>query len=141
MDSYKDMIVWQRAVQMSLAIYKATATFPKEETYGLRSQMRRASVSVASNIAEGYVRTTTGEYKQFLGIARGSNAEIQTQIIIARGLGFGDAELLDAAESLSNEVGKILPSVIRGIEEWQKNAAKAPNADLRTPGERLNPNA
>src|ERR1700721_2745354 len=95
--SYKDLVVWQRSIQMSVAIYKLTATFPKEEVYGLSSQMRRAGVSVASNIAEGYARLSKGEYKQFLGMARGSNSEVQTQLVIARELGYGSPQSLDKA--------------------------------------------
>ena len=78
-DSFRDLLVWQRAIQMSLAIYRLTLGFPKEELFGLTGQIRRAGVSVASNIAEGYGRNSTGEYKQFLGMARGSNSEVETQ--------------------------------------------------------------
>jgi len=78
--SYRDLVVWQRAVQMSVAIYQLTSAFPREEIYGLTSQLRRAGVSVASNIAEGYGRASTGEYKQFLGMARGSNMEVQRNL-------------------------------------------------------------
>ena len=113
--SYKDLVVWQRSIQMSVAIYKLTAAFPKEEIYGLSSQMRRAGVSVASNIAEGYARLSKGEYKQFLGMARGSNSEVQTQLVIARELGYGSPQLLDKAEGLSNEVGKMLAAILRGL--------------------------
>jgi len=87
--SFKDPLVWQRAVELSLAIYKLTSAFPASERFGLTNQLRRASVSVASNISEGYGRSTTGEYLQFLGHARGSNLEIQTQLVISDGLGFG----------------------------------------------------
>jgi four helix bundle protein len=97
-ESYKDLLVWQRSIQMSVAIYKLTAGFLKEEVYGLSSQVRRAGISVASNIAEGYARMSTGEYRQFLGMARGSNSEVQTQLIIARELGYGSPQLLDKAE-------------------------------------------
>ena len=76
-ESFRDLIVWQRAVQMTVSVYRLTAHFPREELYGLTSQLRRASVSVASNIAEGYARTSQGEYKHFLGMARGSNSEVQ----------------------------------------------------------------
>ncbi len=114
-DSFRDLVVWQRSVQMSVAIYKLTLGFPKEEIYGLSSQLRRAGVSVASNIAEGYARASRGEYKQFLGMARGSNSEVQTQLVIARELGFGSPQTLDTAEGLSNEVGKMMAAILRGL--------------------------
>src|ERR1035441_3427201 len=101
-DSFKDLVVWQRAIEMSLAIYKLTSSFPAAEQFGLTSQLRRASVSVPSNIAEGYGKSSKGEYLSFLGHARGSNGEVQTQLIIARGLGFGSPVSLLEAESLSN---------------------------------------
>jgi four helix bundle protein len=84
--------VWQRAIQLTVAIYKLTASFPESERFGLTNQLRRASVSVASNIAEGYGRSTSGEYIQFLGDARGSNCEVQTQLVISAALGFGSEE-------------------------------------------------
>ena len=114
-DSYRDLVVWQRAVQMSVAIYRLTANFPKQEVFGLTSQLRRAGVSVASNIAEGYGRMSTGEYKQFLGIARGSILEVQTQLVISRELDFGDVEALNRAEGLSEEVGKMLSAILRKL--------------------------
>ncbi len=100
---------------MTLAIYRLTVGFPKEELYGLTSQIRRAGVSVASNIAEGYGRMSTGEYKQFLGMARGSNSEVQTQLVIARELGYGNQQVLQEAESLSIEVGKMLLAILRKL--------------------------
>ncbi len=114
-ESYRNLIVWQRAVQMSVAVYRLTAGFPREELYGLTSQLRRAGVSVASNIAEGYGRNTTGEYKQFLGMARGSNMEVQTQLVIAGQLGLGDQEKLVTAEGLSHEVGRMLVSLMNKL--------------------------
>jgi four helix bundle protein len=111
-DSFRDLIVWQRAIQLSTAIYRFTADFPKEEIYGLSSQLRRASVSVASSIAEGYGRGSKGEYKQFLGIARGSNFEVQTQLTIAKELGFGTVGKLETTEQLSHEVGKMLGAIL-----------------------------
>jgi four helix bundle protein len=113
--SFRDLLVWQRAIQLSVAIYRLTQGFPREELYGLSSQIRRASVSVPSNIAEGHGRLNTGEYRQFLGIARGSNFELQTQLEIARALGFGKSELLDEAEGLSHEVGKMIHGILEGI--------------------------
>ncbi len=97
---------------MNLSVYRLTATFPKVEIYGLVSQLRRASVSVASNIAEGYGRGSRGEYKQFLAIARGSNLEVQTQLVIARQLEYGDTKTLDEAEQLCEEVNKMLYALL-----------------------------
>jgi len=85
--------------------------------------MRRAVVSVGSNIAEGHGRLGTGEYRQFLGIARGSNFELQTQLEIARALGIGDSKLLDDAEGLSHEVGKMIFGVLEGIKDQRVKAA------------------
>ena len=107
-ESFKDLVVWQRAVEMSLEIYKLTSSFPPSERLRLTNQLRRASVSVASNIAEGYGKSSRGEYVSFLGHARGSNGEVQTQLIISQGLRFGTEETLQQAESLSNEVGRML---------------------------------
>ena len=106
--SYRDLIVWQKSVELSVAIYKLTASFPNSEKFGLTNQLRRASVSVASNIAEGYGRSTRGEYVQFLGHARGSNCEVQTQLVIAGKLGFGAELKRPEAENLSNEIGRML---------------------------------
>jgi len=114
-ESYRDLIVWQRAVQLSVALYKLTASFPSEELYGLSSQLRRAGVSVASNIAEGYGRRSTGEYKQFLGMARGSNMEVQTQLVISGELGFGEATRMKEADGLSHEVGKMLVALMNKL--------------------------
>jgi four helix bundle protein len=115
--SFRDLQVWQRAIQLSVAIYRLTKNFPREEVYGLTSQIRRSAVSVPSNIAEGHGRLSTGEYKQFLGIARGSNFEIQTQLEIARALGFGDSKLLDEAEGPSFEVGKMISGILNSFKE------------------------
>ena len=116
-DSFKDLVVWQRAVQMSLEIYKLTSAFPASERFGLTNQLRRASVSVASNIAEGYGKSSRGEYVSFLGHARGSNGEVQTQLIISQGLGFGSQESIRQAESLSNEVGRMLVVMMRRLQK------------------------
>ena len=116
-NSFRDLLVWQRAIQLSVAIYKLTSGFPKEELYGLTSQLRRCSVSIPSNIAEGQGRMTTGEFRQFLGIARGSNFELQTQLEIARALGLGDSKQIDEAESLSHEVGKMIYSILESTRD------------------------
>lgn len=107
-NSFRDLIAWQRAVDLSVQIYKLTADFPREEIYGLSSQMRRAAVSIASNIAEGYGRNSRREYRQFLGIAHGSTLELQTQLAIAKKLGFEKAELLERSQDMSEGAGKII---------------------------------
>ena len=114
-NSFRDLAVWQRAVELSLQVYKLTAAFPDCERFGLTNQLRRATVSVASNIAEGYGRCTRGEYIQFLGQARGSNSEVETQLVIARGLGFGSGQMLDQADELCNEVGRLLGATLKTL--------------------------
>jgi len=97
-ESFRNLTVWQRAVELSLQIYKLTGAFPDSERFGLTNQLRRASVSVASNIAEGDGRSTRGEYIQFIGHTRGSISEVETQLVIARGLEFGSRLMLDQAD-------------------------------------------
>ena len=113
--SFKNLVVWQRAVELSLAIYKLTESFPSSERFGLTNQLRRASVSVASNIAEGYGRSTRGEYIQFLGHARGSNCELQTQLVIASGLRMGTETELKRAEDLAQEVARMLVALMKRL--------------------------
>jgi len=110
--SFRDLNVWQRAMELTLAIYHLTQGFPASETYGLTRQLRRCAVSIPSNIAEGRGRSNAREFGQFLGIARASNCELQTQVEIARRLGYGDSKQLDQTESLSREVGKMLYTML-----------------------------
>jgi four helix bundle protein len=114
--SFRDLQIWQKSMQLTVAIYRLTQGFPREEVYGLTSQIRRAAVSVPSNIAEGQGRLSPAEFRQFLGIARGSICELQTQLEIARLLQFGKPELLDEAVSLSHEVGKMIYSFLGSIK-------------------------
>jgi four helix bundle protein len=114
--SFRDLLVWQRSIQLATAAYRMTGNFPREEIYGLRSQIRRSAVSVPSNIAEGQGRLSTGEFRQFLGVARGSNCELQTQIEIARALKLGETGLLDEVEGLSFEVGKMINAILGKIK-------------------------
>ncbi|MBN1621622.1 MAG: four helix bundle protein [Endomicrobiales bacterium] len=86
--SFKDLIVWQKSYNLVIEIYKMTGLFPKEEMYGLSQQMRRASIGIPSNIAEGYGRQYSKEYKQFLSMAYGSLCELETQYLLAIDLGF-----------------------------------------------------
>ncbi|HEX4004564.1 MAG TPA: four helix bundle protein [Acidobacteriaceae bacterium] len=106
--SFRELLVWQKAIELTTQIYKLTQRFPREETYGLSSQLRRAGVSVASNIAEGNGRRSRAEYRNFPGIARGSALEIQTQLVIATNLGFGDPLEITKAEQLAEETSKMI---------------------------------
>jgi four helix bundle protein len=106
--SFKQLVVWQRAVELSVAVYQLTSAFPKSEQFGLTNQLRRASVSIASNIAEGYGRSTTGEYVLFLGHARGSLCELQTQLVLSEALNFGAPESCKATMKLSEDVSRLL---------------------------------
>jgi four helix bundle protein len=115
--SFRDLLVWQRAIQLSLAVYKLTSDFPASERFGLVHQLRRAAVSVASNIAEGYGRSTRGEYVLFLGHARGSIFEIQTQLTISEGLSFGAAQARRAANDLSVEVSRMLVAMMSKLHK------------------------
>jgi four helix bundle protein len=114
--SFRDLVAWQKAIQKVVAVYRLTGKFPREEIYGLTSQMRRSAISVPSNIAEGHGRLSKNEYRQFPGIARASNFELQTQLEIARALGMGEAKSLDETEELSHEVGKMIFGILTAIK-------------------------
>lgn len=114
-ESYRDLKVWRRAIQLTVAVYTLTADFPSAEQFGLTNQLRRASVSVASNIAEGYGRSTRGEYLQFLGHARGSICEVQTQLEISVQLGFGRESSRTTANDLSEEVSRMLVAMMKKL--------------------------
>jgi four helix bundle protein len=106
--SFRELVVWQRAIELTTLLYRVTQQFPREEIYGLASQLRRAGVSVASNIAEGYGRGSRGEYRNFLGMARGSALEVLTQLVIARELGLGDSREMARAEAIAEETSRML---------------------------------
>ena len=106
--SYRDLKVWQRAIDLSIEIYKLTRSFPKDERYGLVSQMRRASVSVPSNIAEGQSRQSLGDFKRFINIAIGSLAELHTQLLIGCRLAYVDREAFGKLEAEAMEIRRML---------------------------------
>ncbi len=111
-DSYRDLIAWQKAKSLALDVYRCTRRFPKDEIYGLSSQMRRAAVSVPSNIAEGKGRYSRKEFLQFLYHARGSLLELQTQLSIAHDLDYLDLAAFKSMESRTEELGRILNGLI-----------------------------
>ncbi len=112
--NYKELIVWQKSIELVFEIYKITRQFPTEEKYGLCSQMQRASVGIPSSIAEGACRNHTAEFKQFLGISYASSAELETQIIIAKKL-YSQIDY-SKAESLNLEVQKMLNSLMAKLK-------------------------
>ncbi|MBL8792363.1 MAG: four helix bundle protein [Planctomycetia bacterium] len=113
MKHYKDLLVWQKAIALVAQVYVVTRAFPREERYGLTSQIRRAAVSIPSNIAEGQARLTPGEFRQFLGIAKGSLAELDTQLIIAEKLGYLTTPC-PLFEQLA-EVGRMLSGLLSSL--------------------------
>ena len=116
---FHDLVVWKKAIELSLCIYKMAGLFPKEEMYGLTSQMRRASVSIASNIAEGRGRLNVAEFRYFLGLAQGSAFELKTQLVVAKELGMANRDILGEADRLSDEVSKMLRSFIQTLQRKQ----------------------
>ena len=115
--SYKDLNVWQKGIELAKLIYTLTARFPTEEKFGLVSQMRRAAVSIPSNIAEGQARHTTGEFIQFISHAEGSVAELNTQLILAVELGFSAREPAAPAAELMEPLRRMLNGLRRKLEK------------------------
>lgn len=113
--SYEDLIAWQKAMDLANEVYKISARFPDREVCGLTAQLQRAAVSVPSNIAEGQGRLTRGEFKQFLGHARGSLYEVQTQLRLANRLGYLAPSELKRVLELSFEVGRILHGLLASL--------------------------
>jgi four helix bundle protein len=113
--SYRDLIVWKKAMSLVLNVYRSTNVFPKVETYGLVSQLRRAAVSIPSNIAEGQARLSTAEFKQSLGHARGSLMEVETCILLAQELGYLERDQGEDLLAGTAEVGKILNGLLNSL--------------------------
>ena len=109
--SYQDLIVWQKGMEVVELVYLVTKVFPKEELYGLTNQVRRAAVSIPSNIAEGHARNSTAEFRRFLSIAQGSKAEVETQILIAQRLHYIQPQQAREILSLLKEISKMLAAL------------------------------
>jgi four helix bundle protein len=114
--NYKELQVWQKSYDLCLKIYRITSTFPKEERFGLTSQIRRSVVSIPSNIAEGYGRRTTADYIRMLYIAYGSVCELETQILLAGDLGCIGTGELDPAKQDISEIERMLKALIKSLE-------------------------
>lgn len=113
---FRDLVAWQKARDIGLATYALTRSFPADERFGLVNQMRRSAVSIASNIAEGYGRGVRGDYVRFLKMARGSLYELETQYVLAAGLGFVSGDVSIDFEARVHECSRILGGLIRGLE-------------------------
>ena len=122
--SYRDLTVWQKGMDMVFAVYELTDHFPTREQFRLTSQMHRAAVSVPSNIAEGHGRLSKAEYIHFLSISRGSLSELETQMEIALRLGYVNEEQIADTQSLSQEVGRLLNGLIRSLNSTDKGPGR-----------------
>ncbi|HWD92464.1 MAG TPA: four helix bundle protein [Verrucomicrobiae bacterium] len=122
--SYRDLLVWQKSMTLAKAIYELTAEFPSEEKFGLISQMRRAAVSVPSNIAEGQARNTTGEFILFISHAEGSLAELDTQLTLAVELGFLTAAKSKPSSDSIEELRRMLNGLRRAVRGQKKPVAQ-----------------
>jgi four helix bundle protein len=121
-ENYKDLDVWKKAVTFTTELYKLTSRFPGTERYGLASQIRRATTSIAANIAEGWGRGSTGEYIQFLTVARGSLMELETHLIVASNLHFLNPEESRAISQPLEDIGKILNRLIGALRTRKRDA-------------------
>ena len=121
MRGYRDLETWQNAMELVKGVYVATRHFPKDELYGLTSQLRRAAVSIPSNIAEGCGRNSRNELRHFLGQARGSLAEVETQLELARSLGYLDSVTATALLSKAAQLGRMLT----GLRDWSTRGEAA----------------
>jgi len=115
--SYRDLVAWQKATNLVVAVYRLTAFFPQSEMYGLVNQMRRSAVSIPSNVAEGSRRGTRRDYRSFVLNAYGSGAELETQLLLAQRLEFGDSGEIQAVEELLDEVMRMLNRLAVSLKE------------------------
>lgn len=115
--SHRDLLVWQKGMDLAVAGYRLTAAFPTDERYGLTSQIRRAAASIPANIAEGYGRESPGAYAQQLRVAQGSLKEFETHVELAHRVGLLDAPTLDHHQKSAEEIGKMLRSLIRAVDQ------------------------
>ena len=114
--SYRDLQVWQRAMDLAVACYDVTRDFPKSETYGMASQIRRASVSIPANIAEGFGRDSTGNFVSFLRVSQGSLKELETHLLLSIRVGLSEQQSVDPLLQQCDELGRMLRAYIRSIQ-------------------------
>ena len=115
MNSYRELVVWQKSMSLAETVYRCSPLLPKEETYGMRSQLTRAAVSIPANIAEGQARHGTGEILHFLGVARGSLAELETLLTLCRNLELLPQANAESALNLCDETGRLLTGLVKSL--------------------------
>ncbi len=130
--SFQNLIVWNKAIDLVLAVYELTSHFPREEIFGLVSQMKRAAVSIPSNIAEGSMRGTRKDYRHFLYTAYGSGAELQTQVIVVKKLSFGKEFNYNNVDALLIEIMKMLNTLITKLGSQDEVSRISDNCNLTT---------
>jgi four helix bundle protein len=122
--SYRDLWVWKEGMELAEMCYRLTRAFPREEVFGMTSQVRRAATAIPDNIAEGYGRENSGEYVQFLRIAQGSLKELETHLILASRVGLASNEDTASILEKCETVGKMLRALIRSIQKRQKTKSR-----------------
>ncbi|MBN8481015.1 MAG: four helix bundle protein [Xanthomonadales bacterium] len=127
-ESYRDLVAWRNAMEIVEAVYAATSRFPADEKFGLVSQLRRAAVSIPSALAEGHERASTREYSHYVSIAKGSLAEVETQVLIAQRLGYMESTTVDRLLSRCDEQGRLLRGLRKSLDN--KLAATSPGRAL-----------
>ena len=123
-NSYRDLIAWQKARALVREVYAVTKHLPEDERYGLVSQLRRAGVSVVANIAEGQGRNTAGEFQQFLGHAKGSLTELETELIVAQDLGYLRPEEAKDLPAKCDEVSRLINGLLRSLSQPRRSASR-----------------
>ena len=128
---FRELEVWQLAMSLAKCVYELTASFPREERYGLSSQLQRCAVSVPSNIAEGNARTSTRDYARFVSMALGSSAELQTQLMLSSELGLGDESLRTRALESCDGVGQMLQRLHQALGRRLESESRVPSPESR----------
>jgi four helix bundle protein len=128
---FKNLEVWQVAMTLAKTVYELTAGFPREERYGLSSQLQRAAVSIPSNVAEGNARTTTRDYARFVSMALGSSAELQTQLLLSQELSLGEEGARVAALDMCDRVGQMLLRLHQALKRRLESESRVPSPESR----------
>ncbi len=127
-NSYRDLLTWQMAMQLTENVYRITATFPQKETYALANQLQRAAVSIPSNIAEGHARSSTKDYLRFISIAMGSLAELETQLELSARLDYIDQPKLGELLAIADELGRMLQGLRKSLQSKLAPTSLAPKS-------------